>query len=439
MGVCPGSSAFDPFDAAYLDDPYPRLAAVREESPAFYSSALDMWVITRYADIKRILDDPPTFSAAPAQDPIFRLSEAARAELPADFPPPRTMSNCDPPEHARIRRINMRTFSARRTAVLEPRVRAAATEMVDRMLAEARFDVVARLSYPLPGYTIFALIGFPEHDFELIKSWCGERMAFSWGRPGPEEQTQIARDMRAYWTYCKAFMAERLACPQDDLASDLLRTHREDPQQLSLVEATAIVYGLSFAGHETTTNLISNALRRLLEHRDQWQALCADPGLIPNAVEEVLRFDTSVVAWRRMTTRPTTIGGVDVPTSARLMLLLASANRDPDRFPDPDAFDVTRADAGHHLSFGRGIHFCLGAPLARMQLRTVLELLTARAPDLELAADQTLSFPPNIAFRGPRQLWLQRGDGDRAGPRRGACPAADADRSRDSVRRGWAP
>jgi len=410
---CPATAAFDPFDPRYLADPYPVFSAVRAEAPVFHTPALDMWVVTRYADIEAVLGDPATFSAAPAQDPIVPLTEAARAELGEDFPPPPTMSNCDPPKHARIRRINMRTFSARRTTALEPRVRDAATEMVDRMLAHPRFDVVAELAYPLPISVISMLIGFPEGDTEMIKSWCGERMAFSWGRPDPEEQVQIARNMRAYWTYCKDFMAERLAHPRDDLASDLLRTHREDPDQLSLVEATAIVYGLSFAGHETTTNLITNALRRLLEHRDQWQAVCADPGLVPNAVEEVLRFDTSVVAWRRITTRPTTIGGVDVPAGAKLMLLLASANRDPDRFPDPDVFDVTRADATHHLSFGRGIHFCLGAPLARMQLCTVLELLTDRATDLQLVAHQTLSFPANISFRGPRQLWLQRGDGDR--------------------------
>ena len=411
--ACTASAQFDPFDPKYLADPYPVLSAVREETPVFHAPALDMWVVTRYADIEAVFGDPATFSAANAQDPIIPLSEAARAELGGDFPPPKTMSNCDPPKHARIRRVNMRTFSARRTAVLEPRVRAAATGMVDRMLARPRFDVVAELTYPLPAFMIFTLIGFPESDFEQIKSWCGERMAFSWGRPGPEEQVRIARDIYAYWGYCKEFMAERLARPQDDLASDLLRIHREDPEQLSVLEATAIVYGLSFAGHETTTNLTTNAVRRLLEHHDQWQALCADSGLIPNAVEEVLRFDTSVVAWRRITTRAVSIGGVDVPAGAKLMLLLASANRDPARFPDPDAFDVTRTDAVHHLSLGRGIHFCLGAPLARMELRTVLGLLTARAPDLELVPGQTLSFPANISFRGPRELWLQRGKASR--------------------------
>jgi hypothetical protein len=408
--TCPAAAAFDPFDPGYLADPYPVFAAVREQTPAFRALSVDAWVVTRYADVAAVLGDPATYSAAPAQAPIVPLSAAARAALGDDFPPPPTMSNCDPPEHARIRRINTRTFSARRTVALEPRVRSAATAMVDRMLERPQFDVAAELATRLPLSVICMLIGFPPGDAELIKGWCGNRLAFSWGRPDPHEQARIAADMRAYWTYCKEFVAERLAHPRDDLASDLLRTHREDPGQLSLVEVTAIVYGLSFAGHETTTHLITNALRRLLEHRDQWQALCADPGLVPNAVEEALRFDTSVISWRRVTTRPATIGGVDVPAGATLLLLLASANRDPRRFPDPDAFDVTRADAVHHLSFGRGIHFCLGAPLARMELRTVLELLTARSPDLRLVAGQPLQFPANLSFRGPEQLWLERDD-----------------------------
>jgi len=169
-----------------------------------------------------------------------------------------------------------------------------------------------------------------------------------------------------------------------------------------------LIYGLSFAGHETTTNLTTNAVRRLLEHPDQWREICADPTLIPGAVEEVLRFDTSVIAWRRITTRAVSIGGVEVPAHAKLMLMLAAADHDPARFPDPDAFDIHRPDAARHLAFGKGIHFCLGAPLARMELRIVLELLTEHAPDLAMAADQDLTFPPNIAFRGPRRLLLER-------------------------------
>lgn len=400
--TCPVT--FDPFDASYLLDPYPTL----EQLPAaFYSAELDMWVLTRHADIDAVFRDPTSFSAAIAQDPLFPLSHAARGELGQDFPLPRTMSNNDPPDHARIRRYNMAAFSARRTAVLEPQVRAAAGELVDA-LPNGEFDLVAALSHPLPAFMIFTLIGFPPEDTELLTSWCGNRMAFSWGRPEPAEQVEIAGKMRRYWEYCCRFVAGRITEPTDDLTSDLVRIHLRDPDQLSEREITSVIYGLSFAGHETTTNLTSNAIRRLLEHRDQWDQLCANPTLIPNAVEEALRHDTSVIAWRRVTTRDVHIAGADIPAGTKLLVLLGRANRDPERFTEPDRFDIHRVDAGRHLAFGKGIHFCLGAPLARMELRIVLELLTEHTPDLELVPGQRLNFPPNVSFRGPSQLLLRR-------------------------------
>lgn len=400
---------FDPFSAEYLADPYPRLAAARADAPVFYAAGLDMWVVSRYADVEVIFTDPATFSAAIAQDPMFPLAEEARTTLrEGGFRAGATMSNCDPPKHTRIRRHNLRAFSARRTAALEPRVRAKAEELVAAMLAKPRFDVVTDLTYPLPAYMIFTLIGFPAEDTELLKSWCGNRMAFSWGRPSVAEQVEIAGNMARYWRYCEAFVAERLAAPVDDFTSDHVRVHLDDPDALAVDEIVGVIYGLSFAGHETTTNLTTNAVRRLLEDREQWAAVCADPSLVPGAVEEVLRYDTSVVAWRRVTTRPVAIGEVEVPAGAKLLLVLAAADRDPARFPDPDTFDVRRVDAARHLAFGKGIHFCLGAPLARMEVRIVLELLAREAPDLELVPDQELTFPPNVAFRGPRRLLLQR-------------------------------
>jgi hypothetical protein len=403
-------SRVDPFAGEFLADPYPTLAALRGESPVFYSPVLDMWIVTRHADIDAIFRDHETFSATVVQDPIFPPADEARAVLAeGGFRPTPTMSNVDPPKHTRIRRHNMRSFSARRIASLEPRIRERAEQLIDKMLRKSEFDLVAELTFPLPAYMIFTFIGFPAHDIELLKGWCGNRTLYSWGRPTVAEQVEIAGNMVAYWQYCERFTDARIAEPVDDFTSDLARIHNEDPNELSRAEITGIAYALSFAGHETTTNLTSNAIRRLLENRDQWAALCADPGLIPNAVEEALRHDTSVIAWRRVTTQPVEIGGVPVPAGARLMLSLASANRDPAQFQDPDAFDVHRPNARDHLAFGIGIHFCLGAPLARIEVRTVLELLTERAPDLELVRDQELRFPPNMSFRGPRELLARQG------------------------------
>ena len=406
--ACPVHADFDPLTAGYLADPYPELARLRAETPLFYSPVLDMWVVTRSEDIDAIFRDPDTFSAVIAQDPVFPLSPEARAVLATGFRAAPTMSNCDPPKHTRIRRYNMRSFSARRIGVVEPRVRAKAEELVDALLAVSPADVVETLTFPLPAYMIFTLIGFPPEDTELLRSWAGNRTAFSWGRPSVSEQVAIAENMVRYWQYCERFVERRLAEPGDDFTSDLLRVHRDDPDELSTAEITNVIYGLSFAGHETTTGLTTNGIRRLLEDRAQWDALCADPGLAPRVVEEVLRYDTSVVSWRRITTRPAEIGGLGVPEGARLLLMLGSAGRDERVHPDPDVFDVHR-EQRPHLALGKGIHFCLGAPLARLEFRILLELLTTRAPDLELVPGQELTFSPNVSFRGPSRLLVRRG------------------------------
>jgi cytochrome P450 len=404
-----GTAGFRPFDEEYLADPYPVLARLRREQPVSWSAELEMWVVTRWADVDHVFRHPETFSAAIAQDPILPLEPQARAVLAEGFHPVKVMSNLDPPEHARIRRHNMTGFSPRRLRSLEPQIRAMAVELVDQVatsLAAGPVDLVARLCFPLPAFTIFRLLGFPDDDAEMLKGWCGNRMAFSWGLPTPDEQVEIATQMKAYWGYCERFVDHRSRNPADDFTSDLLAIHHADPATLSVREITSIVYGLSFAGHETTTNLLANTIRQLLTHRHHWDELVADASLVPAAVEEGLRYDSSVIAWRRITTRATELGGVSLPQGARLLLMLASANRDPDRFADPDRFDPHRPDAGHHLSFGKGIHYCLGAVLARLQVRIVLEELTARVPALTLT-EQAWRFHPNVSFRGPRHLLVQ--------------------------------
>jgi cytochrome P450 len=181
-----------------------------------------------------------------------------------------------------------------------------------------------------------------------------------------------------------------------------------DENNLSLEECISVAYSVSFAGHETTTNAILNGLRQLLARPELLEELRENPSLIENAVEEVLRRDTSVVSWRRSTTRPLEISGVHVPEGARLMLLLASANRDESVFEDPDAFDIHRENANKHIAFSHGIHFCLGAPLARLEALIAFELLTQRLPDLRLyPPDQRFEYDPNMSFRGPKELWAE--------------------------------
>jgi cytochrome P450 len=401
--------SFDPFSARYLTDPYSCYATL---PPLFRYEPLNLWVISKYADIEAVLKDSQTFSAVNAQDPIASFSEVAKRELGPQFPPPRTLANADLDVHRRVRPVAQRALSPRRIAAMEGSIRALAAGLIGDLPRTAPFDVVARLSYPVPAYVIFDLLGFPAHDFPMLKSWCGNRLDFQFGLPDETEQIEIAKNMRSYWEYCIDFVRGKSAAPGDDLTGELLSIHRERPDSLAELEVAALVYGFSIAGHETTTNLISNAVRSLLEHREGWEALCADSGLVPAAVEETLRYDTSVITWRRVTTEPVLLRGRVIPADSRILLLLAAAGRDPDKFRGPDGFDIHREDSGGHLAFGKGIHYCLGAPLARLEARIVLELLTKAFPDLRLQPDRPPTFAPNLSFRGPQELWVRTSTAD---------------------------
>lgn len=196
-------------------------------------------------------------------------------------------------------------------------------------------------------------------------------------------------------------------CPGDDLTSDLIAIHREAPDRLTLDEIGSILFSLSFAGHETTTGLIGNTARRLLEQPGRWSEITQRPDLVPGAVEETLRYDPSVPVWRRVTTRPVTLAGHKLPAGARLFLWLAAAGRDPVAFPEPDAFDPHRPESGRHLAFGQGLHYCLGANLGRLETQIAVTELARRYPGLRLVPGQQLTFHPNISFRGPQALRVQ--------------------------------
>ena len=265
-------------------------------------------------------------------------------------------------------------------------------------------EFVSAFAHPLPGQVIFRFIGFPEADDEQLFRWTGNRLIFTWGQPTDAEQVTIAENMLKYWRYCRAFVATRFATPADDFTSELLAAHRAQPDKLTRREVESIVYGLSFAGHEIVSNFLSLALMNLLPDTTLWRRLGEAPEEIPAVLEELLRFDSPQTSWRRVATRDTTLAGVDVPKGTRLFLSLGAANRDPEVFADAAVFDVRRANANRHVSFGHGIHFCLGARLARLETQLAMEALTKRLPELRLLADQEPEFSPNMTFRGPRRL-----------------------------------
>ncbi len=396
---------FDPFHDPYLADPYPFFAEARAATPVFYSPSLDCWVVTHYHDIRRIFQTPKVFSAANTLAPLQPICPAAgRLLAEGGFRPVPTLTNSDPPGHSRLRQLTNIAFTTRRVAAMEPFVRELTGRFLKEPMSNGRADLVRDLAWDLPALIIFRVLGIPDEYVARVKAGAESRLLLMWGRPSEDEQVRLARVMAAFWRYAEELVASRAEQPRDDFTSDLLLARDGDLPALNHQEVTQIVYELLFAGHETTTGMIGNALRQLLTHRHAWAEICRDPSLIPNAVEEVRRFDSSVIAWRRRTTQAVEIGGVPVPAEANLLLLLGSANRDPAVFADPEHFDIHRRNAREHLSFGHGAHFCLGAPLARLEARVVLEELSARLSSLRLATGQTLRFQPNTTFRGPLSL-----------------------------------
>lgn len=406
---CPVDHDFTPFDADYLQNPYPQLERLAREQPTFYSEQLGYLVLTNHDDIIEVFKNPDIFSSENVQDPVFPVCEAAQKILAADdYNPQAVMSNRQQPDHTRIRRYTREGFNARRMKILEPYIRSTIDKLIDDMLAKGSpAEFVSALAHPLPGQVIFRFIGFPECDDEQLIYWTSNRLTFTWGKPTDEEQVEIAENMLKYWRYCRDFVAQRNAEPADDLTSELLAAHKANPEDFTYREVESVIYGLSFAGHEIVSNFIALSLLNILPNREQWDALCADPSLIPNALEEVLRVDSPQTSWRRITTRDTEIAGIKVPKGTQVFLSIGSANHAPDVFENPSELDIYRENAGKHISFGHGIHFCLGARLARLEGQIAMEALTKRLPGIRLVADQKLEFAPNITFRGPKELYVE--------------------------------
>jgi cytochrome P450 len=405
---CPVHAGFDPLGEEYLRDPYAILPDVADE-PVFYAPSLDYYVVTRYADIERVFLDPETFSAANAQLPLIQLPpEVGKTLLDGGHKPQPSMVSLDPPAHGRLRKPAARAFTPRRVTEMEPRIRATAAELLDAVDPSQPFDLIEALAFPLPMRIMFSFMGVPEQDWPRLKEWCGSRASLAWGRPTAEEALHHAQQMVLYRRYLRELVAAKAGDRGDDFASALLEIHDEDPDALAQEDIASILFSLSFAGHETTNNLIGNCVRRLLEVPERWDRLVEHPDLIPGSVDEILRFDPSVPVWRRVTTRQVNLGGVDLPEGAKLFLWLAAAGRDAEVFPDPEMFDPERPNSRRTLAFGRGIHFCIGSALGRLEATLALEELTRRFPGLRLAPPgQEIPFHPNISFRGPQTLAVQ--------------------------------
>ena len=407
LARCPYADASTDFEPFEMRDPFPFYRWARAQAPVFFSDALKYFVVARHADIKAVFDDWQTFSSENAQAPLRPLCEEGRRIMrEGGFTAYSGLSARVPPDHTRIRKLVQGCFGPRRFKAIEPQIKEIVNQAIDAFAHGGHADLFSQFAYDVPALVLFKLVGIPNTDVPRVKSWAVSRAQLTWGDLSDEEQIGHARNMVEYWNYCRELVRLRHQEPSDDLPGDLVRLQNEGAD-ISDEEIAGVVYSVLFAGHETTTTLIANGIRELLLRRENWQAIVADPALIPKAVEEVLRFSPSVVAWRRRALKDAEIGGVPVPKGSNILLLIGSANRDDAVFAEPDRFDVRRSDARSHLAFGYGIHACVGQQLARIELVIALRELTRRLPGLRLAPNQSFDFIHNVSFRVPKALRVE--------------------------------
>ncbi|KQP12788.1 cytochrome P450/oxidoreductase [Pseudorhodoferax sp. Leaf267] len=408
---CPVSQRaadFDPFGDGYQQDPPDYLRWSREQEPVFYSPQLGYWVVTRYADIQAIFRDHHTFSPSIALEKITPTGEAANAVLASyGFALNRTLVNEDEPAHMPRRRALMEPFTPAALQQHEPLVRELARAYVDRFIDDGRADLVDQLLWEVPLTVALHFLGVPEEDMDTLRRYSIAHTVNTWGRPKPEEQVAVAHAVGNFWQYAGQVLDKMR---QDPDAPGWMQYGLRKQRELPDVVTDSYLHSMMMAGivaaHETTANATANALKLLLQHPGIWRELCEDASLIPNAVEECLRHNGSVAAWRRLATKAVQVGGVDIPAGAKLLIVTSSANHDERHFADADAVDIRRANASEHLTFGYGAHQCMGKNLARMEMQVFLEELTRRLPHMRLA-EQQFTYVPNTSFRGPEHLWVE--------------------------------
>ncbi|MGH9087072.1 MAG: cytochrome P450 [Acidimicrobiales bacterium] len=315
----------------------------------------------------------------------------------------------DPPAHTRYRTLVNLAFTPRRVAAFQPRIREIATELIDGF-PDGRVEFMSAFALPLPGRVIGESLGLPAADMPMLQEYSDAFKALEAGTltsMSIGDQCETAERFVRFQHYAADLAERRKDVPGEDLISHMLAAGRELDEPLTQVEEISMLIHLVFAGQETTVMLLGSMMLLLMRNRDEWEKLCARPKLVPGAVEEALRCESPVVYHQRRSTRPATVGDVEIPQGTDVHVHFAAANRDPRRFPHPSGFDVERKESGRHLAFGRGVHFCVGAPLARLEAKVAFEELTRRLPALRLPADGTPARDVHQMLQGLSALELE--------------------------------
>ena len=391
-------------DPGFFQDPYPAYRRLRSEHPVYWSQAWNAWIVTRFDDAVALLRTPETYSSA------GRFT-ALLASLPTPSSPgveavrrhyATGMIQSDPPDHTRMRQLVSKAFSPRRLEDMRPRIGAIVERLLDHALQAGSFDVIRDLAKPLPALVISEMLGVPEADQEQMLAWSDAIVGFqATATAVPVRAEASGAAIVAFESYFRELLSERLRHPQDDLLTALAQAEAEG-SRLSESELLSMCTTLYVAGHETTRNLIGNTLVCLFRHPEALEAIRSSPDATAGVIEEALRFESPIQrAWRRVAS-DVSLHGRRLETGQLVFMMLGAANRDPDHFASPDTFDVSRSPA-RHIAFGMGVHFCLGAPLARIEGQVALDALARRMPQLR-PTSQEFVWNQSIHIRGVKQL-----------------------------------
>lgn len=389
---------FQPTDADFLQDPYPTYARLRAEAPIAWYDGWDAWIVTRHRDVTALLRDrrlgrvmqPPTprpEAAAPSPHAAFEAIQAG------------SLLEIEPPDHTRVKQAVHEVFTPRHVRALRGRIEALVEGLLDAVEARGAsgFDLLRDFAEPVPVTVIAELLGVPEPDRQRLLPWSKAIIGMFEPERTPAMEAAASAAAAEFASYVRALMAAKRARPGDDLLSRMVAVHDADPARLSEGEVVANAILFLNAGHEAVVNVIGNGMLALLRHPEQLRELRADPGLLGTAIEEMMRYDSPLQFFERLVLEDLAVDGHDWPRGTRLCLYYAAANRDPEVFAQPDRFDLRR-DPNPHLSFGLGVHYCIGAPLARLELSVALQALLRRFPNLALTGAPP-RFQPRNVFR----------------------------------------
>ena len=389
---------FNPFAPEVKRNPYPYFAHLRDHSPVYWVESLKSWAVSRYDDVASIAKNTQLFSSAPIIPAILGDQNPV--------PEVNWMISADPPAHTALRKLVNKAFTPRMVAALEPRINEIVAQLLDQIAEKGgEFDLVHDFSTPLPLMVIAQMLGIEPERYREFKQWSDDMIRATGGEEvSPAERERLRGSMDEMRSYFEQAIAERRRNSREDLIGALVRAE-EDHHQLTAREVLAMCLLLLLGGNETTTNLIGSTVLTLLSHSAELAKLRADLTLVPQMIEEMLRYEAPAQALLRQATADTKIAGCTIPAGSGVMILYGSANRDERQFPNPDVFDVTR-NPQEHLAFGFGIHYCIGAPLARLEARIAMDAFLRRFPKVSLR-DQRREWIDSFVVRGPKSLPLE--------------------------------